>query len=212
MVREDELDELAVDFFDFEFDFVGPAVEDGLGDDGGEGDDEADGGGEHGFGDAGGDGSAAAADAAGVGEAGEGGDHAGDGAGHAEERGGDADGGEDVEAFVDDGHGLGAVVFHDLANDEAHGLGFFVFFAEVVVGAEACKEDGGDGAAGGAAFGDGGIDVVVAQVLEDFGAEGAGVDAAVVAEGEPAVVDDGEADEAARHEWDHEGSAVEDVF
>lgn len=198
--------------FDFEFDFVGPAVEEALWDDGGEGDDEADGGGEEGFGDAGGDDAAAATDTAGIGEAGEGGDHAGDGAGHAEEWGGDADGGEDVEAFVDDGHGLGAVVFHDLADDEAHGLGAFFFTFELVVGAEAGEDDGGDGPAGGAALGDGGGDVVVAEVVEDFRGERAGVDAAVVAEGEPAVIDDGEADEAAHHEWNHEWAAIEDVF
>ena len=80
---EDELDDFAVGFFDFQFDLVAPAVEDALWNDGEEGDDEAGCGSDHGFGNTIRD-HAAATGATGVRHACEGGDHTCDGSGHSE--------------------------------------------------------------------------------------------------------------------------------
>ena len=47
---------------------------------------------------------------------------------------------------------------------------------------------------------------------EDVGAERAGIDLAVLAESQPTVKDDGQADQAAGEQRDHHGFPVDNVF
>lgn len=166
-----------------------------MGDEGGDGDDEADDGGVEGFGDALGDHDALGGDAAGA-DVGEYGDEAGDGAEKAE-KGADAGGDfEDDEATFhagDFGAGLGL--------DGLHVLGF--------APGEVFEADADESGEGGLAGGDVVFDFVGGSADAEAGEgveEGFGEDEGA-AEGDAAFEDEGEGDHRNEEERDHEDAA-----